>query len=341
MIKFHHILFLLLFVNPVCLISQVDQNDKAFDTLYIKDLSNKLAIRVYGINKFNRFRINDNNLGKTVNYNPNSSVNLGFAVNYKWFGLGLAFNFPFLNNDDDIYGKTQRFDIQLSIFPRKFLLDFYLQNYKGFYIENPQQYYTNWAPGNAYPHRSDIYTTSLGSSFTWIFNDQKYSAKAAFIQTDIQKKSAGSFLLGGYFNLLGIGGDSTLLPGLLRSQFDPELFFNGVSVASLGIAFGYSHTFVMWKKLNFSFTLAPGIASQNYQVTYPDSEENYSGTLISGRFLARLAIVYNSQKAFGGLIVSNDSFSGNTSKTQRNSISADVGVVRFFYGRRFQFKSKK
>ena len=312
----------------------------SYDTVYIKDLSDKLSVRIYGVNKFNKFKIQDDSSGHSVQYSPNSNVNLGFGVNYKWFGLGIAFNFPFVNNDNHIYGKTQRFDAQTNIFTRKFAIDVHLQTYKGFYIENPDSYLNDWTSDSLYPQRPDIITTALGGSFIYTFNHKKYSAKAAFIQTEFQKKSAGSFLLGGFFSLFGISGDSSFIPHELKNEYDPDLLFNHVSIAGIGVTFGYTHTFVLWKKFYLSFTLVPGISVQNYNIEYGNKEDVKTGSVVSGRFLARMALVYNSDRSYAGLTAINDSFNGSTGEEQKNSLNYEVGVVRFFYGRRFNIGKK-
>ena len=308
------------------------------DKAYIKDLSDELSVRLYGVNKFNKFRIYNNDSEHSLCYSPNSNLNLGVGVNYKWIGLGLAFNFPFVNNDDDIYGKTKRFDAQTNIFTRRLAIDVYLQYYQGFYIENPDSYQNDWTEGMPYPQRPDIVTATIGGSCIYAFNYKKYSAKAAFVQTELQKKSAGSFLLGGFFSLFGITGDSSLIPYELKEVYSPDLFFKHVSVTGIGVAFGYSHTFVMWKKLYLSLTLVPGIYVQNYSAQYEDDQEQETGTFISGRFLGRMALVYNSEKSYAGITAINDSFSGNTGEGQKNRLHIEVGVVRIFYGRRFSIK---
>ena len=308
---------------------------------FIEDLSDALGLKVYAIDKFNRFSVTDHDLGSSLYYSPNSSLNLGIGATYKWFGLGLAFNFPFINNDDQVYGNTRRFDAQTSFYGRKFIIDFYLQVYQGYYIENPDEYKNDWNEADGYPIRPDIATTSFAGSFTWIFNHEKFSAKSTFIQTELQKKSAGSLLAGGFFNLLGVYGDSAIIPNELHQTFKDDLLFNSVSVGGIGISVGYSHTFVIWKNLNINLTIAPGISTQSFDVAYPNSDSTRTGNLVSGRVLARAGILYSSRKAFGGMTVSNDSFSGNTGQNQRNSINFDLGVIRFFYGRRIFFNNKK
>ena len=325
-----------------CSRAQDDNSKKSkIDTNYIKDLSHKLSIRILSVNKFTSFDIKDNDIDSLISYSPNRNLNLGFGVNYKWFGLWFAFNFPFINNDDEIYGETKRFDAITSIFLRKLAIDFYLSSYRGFYIENPELYLPDWQSGMAYPQRSDISTTKIGGSCTYAFKYRKYSTKAAFIQTELQKKSAGSFLLGGYFSYFRIAGDSSFVPYELKDIYNPDLLFNNLSVYGGGVTFGYTHTFVLWKKFYISFTLVPGVSIQGYEIDYETGQEKKTGSFLAGRFLARAAFGYNSEKSYAGFTASSDSYSGNTGKEQQGSLNYEVGVIRFFYGRRFNFPTFK
>ncbi len=324
-----------------CKAQDEDTKQPRFDTVYIKDFSHKLSVRIFGITKFTRFDIKDNEIDSMVSYSPNRNFNLGFGLNYKWFGLWVAFNFPFINNDDEIYGKTKRFDAQTNIFTRNLAIDFYLSSYKGFYIENPETYLDGWEHGMPYPQRPDISTTKIGGSCIYAFKYRKYSTKAAFIQTDLQRKSAGSFLLGGFFSYFGLAGDSSFIPYELKEIYNPDLLFNQLSVFGGGVAFGYTHTFVLWKKFYISFTLVPGISIQGFEIDYEADQEKKTGSFLAGRFQARIALVYNSEKSYAGFTAINDSYSGNTGREQHSSLNYEVGVIRFFYGRRFNFPTFK
>ena len=332
------LVFIIVLGTINCLAQDDSTNKSKIDTNYIKDLSHKLSIRILSVNKFTSFDIKDNDVDSLVSYSPNRNLNLGFGVNYKWFGLWIAFKFPFINNDDEKYGETKRFDAITSIFLRKFAIDFYLSSYKGFYIENPESYLPDWEEGMPYPQRPDISTTKIGGSCTYAFKYRKYSTKAAFIQTELQRKSAGSFLLGGFFSYFGIRGNSSFVPYELKDIYDPALLFNYLSVYGGGVTFGYTHTFVMWKKFYISFSLVPGVALQGYKIDYDDGQEEKTGSFVAGRFLGRFALGYNSEKSYAGFTASSDSYSGNTGREQRNSLNYEVGVIRFFYGRRFTIK---
>ena len=192
-----------------------------------------------------------------------------------------------------------------------------------------------------YPQRPDISTTKIGGSCIYAFKYRKYSTRAAFIQTDLQKKSAGSFLLGGFFSIFGIAGDSSFIPYELKEIYDPDLLFKKLSVFGAGVSFGYTHTFVLWKKLYISITLVPGISVQGFEIDYEEEPQKKTGSFIAGRFQSRAALVYNSEKSYAGITAINDSYSGNTGKEQRGSLNYEVGVIRFFYGRRFNFPTFK
>jgi hypothetical protein len=312
-----------------------------YDTLYIRDLSEKLSARIYGVNKINSFGIIDRDSGYSINYAPNSSLNLGLGVNYKWFGLGIAFNFPLINNDNDKYGKTKKIDLLTNLFTRSLAMDLYMQLYKGFYVENPDSYINDWDFSLPYPQRSDIISASIVGSCLYAFNHRKYSPRAAFVQSDIQKKSAGSFLLGGYFSVFSVSADSAFIPYEIEINCNPDLCFNYTSVYGLGITGGYTHTFVMWKRLYFSLTLIPGVGYQSFETGYDWQSETMHGSQVSGRLSARAAIVYNTDRSYAGITAIDDNYTGNTGRNQLNSMNYQVGVIRFFYGRRFNVNKNK
>ncbi|MBN1340145.1 MAG: DUF4421 domain-containing protein [Bacteroidales bacterium] len=306
------------------------------NTTYVEDLSHRLSVRVYGINKYNRFSLYDKTGNSRIMYGPNERFNLGLGVNYRWFGIGLAFNLPLINNDDDIYGKTDRFDFQLNVFTRKLIIDTYLQYYKGFYIENPETLFDQWTDGMPYPQRPDIFTSALGTSFIYVFNHKKYSSRAAFVQTELQKKSAGSFVAGAYLSLFSAAGDSGYIPAHLSELFSGRLNISGATVSNLGISFGYAHTFVIWKKLYISLAFVPGISVQAYSVDRPgDSEpENSSGVALKS--IGRLAIVRNADRSFFGISFNGDNFSmSRTGEDIQDQFTYSIGATRVFYGRRF------
>ncbi|GAB4319869.1 MAG: hypothetical protein Kow00127_12130 [Bacteroidales bacterium] len=306
------------------------------DPDYITDMSSYLNLRLYGINKFNKFQLSDAINGGHVDYAPNENFNVGFAVNYKWLGLGIAVNVPFINHDNDLYGETRRLDAQTSIFARKFVIDFYFQLYRGFYIENAADLFPSWKSGDPYPQRPDIGVASLGASYYYIFNSRRFSARAAFAQTELQKRSAGSWLAGGYVITLGAAGDSVLIPEKVQQLFSGEMLFYRLSQMTVGLTGGYSHTFSVKQKWNINLTIVPGVAWQLVRADYPSPESSLRKSQLAMRLQSRFNLGFNGQRSFGGFTVLTDNYGMQTGTRSGQSGNFTIGSVRVYYGRRFR-----
>ncbi|MBN3036805.1 MAG: DUF4421 family protein [Bacteroidales bacterium] len=308
---------------------------------YITDQTGLLLVRVYGVQKYNTFSLYDDSVRQSIDYSPNGNFNIGLGVNYKWIGVWAAFSFPFINGDDDIYGKTERFDFQTNIFTRRFLLDGYIQYYKGFYISNPEIHIGGWEEGMAYPQRSDIATGTLGINGIYIFNHHRYSARAAFIQNEIQRRNAGSFLLGGLVSLFATAADSAYLPLETALRFKKENNITSASVGNFGLLFGYTYTFIIWKKFNVSLTLMPSISVQRFSYETGVPGITGEGSSLSGGSMFRMALVYNSEKSYTGLTAISANYTMNREVQEHNDeLSYSLGSVRIFYGRKMNLGKK-
>ena len=302
------------------------------DTSYIKSYRDVFSLRLLTSSKKSEFDVTDEVSGNTIEYEPNSTLNLGVGFTYKWFGLNLAFNFPFMNNDDDIYGKTQRLDIQSSIFARKYAIDLFFQYYKGYYVANPTIINPGWLPGDAYPIRGDIRSSSLGGTFSYIFNHNKFSYRAAFNFNERQKKSAGSFLVGGGVLIYNLLSDSGLVPSQLFPDSVKAISIDGVKVNSLFALGGYAHTFVI---RNWYFTLAlglgPGLSST--KTKFPDNDFIKVRSKFSVITEFRGSVGYNSDAFYVGL----SWFSGAFAIDSSNDIliTYSLSKIHFYVGYRF------
>lgn len=270
------------------------------DTNYIKSYRDVFTLRLLTSSKKNEFDITDEKNGNTIDYQPNSNLNLGVGFTYKWFGLNLAFNFPFINNDDDIYGKTTRLDLQSSIFSRKYAVDLFYQYYKGYYVANPTILDPGWLPGDPYPIRGDIRSSSLGGTFSYIFKHDKFSYRAAFNFNERQKKSAGSFLVGGGVLIYSLLSEDGLVPKELFPDSVDVINIDGVKINSLYALGGYAHTFVI---RNWYFTLGlglgPGLSSTKTKLTNDEFRKVRSRFSVITEF--RGSVGYNSDAFYVGL----------------------------------------
>lgn len=272
------------------------------DTAYVEDLSKDLTLRFYHSNKYTDYKIIDRSHNEQLVYRPNDRYNFGLGFNYKFLGVNVGFNFPFINNDDAHLGKTDKFDMQAHFYMRKFVVDFWGLYYAGYRIANPSQSlqdgsYT-YAP---YPNRTDLQTTHIGLQVQYVFNDERFSYRAAYAQNEWQKKSAGSLLAGiSSYNVI-IRADSSLLPPNLQN---PLLYdgrhFNEANIYSLGVNIGYAYTLVIKKHFFITASTAPGIGLSYTKTrdTKTQQTDERLGPQLSNTF--RIAAGYNSERFFIG-----------------------------------------
>jgi len=86
------------------------------DAMPIIDLSNKFLARIYTVTKLNSLEIENLRINNVVKHLPNGGTNIGLGFNYKRLGLGIAIGFPMNSESQRKFGKTQRLDIQGSMY---------------------------------------------------------------------------------------------------------------------------------------------------------------------------------------------------------------------------------
>lgn len=251
---------------------------------YIQNYQKKyLILRAYESTKFNSFGFND---GKTrLEYKPNDRNNIGIGGTYSFLSLNLGFHMPFADMDTDKYGTTRRLDLQTHIYSKKFIVDFFGQFYRGFYLDNPALVRDNAPTYNI--KRPDIHSRDLSLSVQYVFNHTQFSYNAPLYQTEVQKKSAGSFIAGGAVYFSRVFADSAIPPrGMVDSLFFQGRPFTGAAHAGVGLNAGYGYTFVIRKRFFVSsiLTLGAGIGNssiEEHHHTYnswgPQFDLNFKG----------------------------------------------------------------
>jgi len=272
------------------------------DSAYVTDLTRKLTVRAFGSNKFSKYTPGDYGFNRNLSYSANNNYNIGVGATYKYVGFNIESKIPFINNDVARYGKTKFLDLQTFLYLRKFTVDLYYLSYKGYYLSDREIITTPVAEPDAYPQRPDLGTRNIGLNVQYIFNNRRFSFRAAFLQNEYQKKSAGSFMAGGGIHNIRVRADSAVIPVDIRF---PGYFgnnsFNNSNTTNLFINAGYAYTLVIHQHFFVTAALmaGPGI---NYTVLRDDgrqSKEDRASAVISGTI--RGAAGYNSKYYFVGV----------------------------------------
>ena len=297
------------------------------DTSYIENHADKFIFKLIGVNKYNYFKVKDAGANTSVRYRPDRRLNLGFGISYKWFAFDLAFNLGI--EEDSDFENSKLIDLSGTIFSSKQFINATYQSYYGYQMSRVSGISPDQLPDS--PIRDDIRTVFFGLQYFFVFDYDKFSLKASFIHNEIQKKSAGSFLLGAGFGYYNLGADSTVVPEEFYEHFHPKLQFTDLNASTLSIGLGYIYTLVWKKHFYVTVSFIPGIGI-NYGDYKTDFREPYKTHLYLG-FKTMNSIGYNSRQLFGGIQFSNDLFKTRIEK-ELNTF-AGHGKAKIFIGYRF------
>jgi hypothetical protein len=288
--------------------------------------------------KSNKQQIKNTDIDQSLRLRPHGKTSLGFGFNYKWLGLSFTKGIPMPKSEEKIYGKTTQLDFQLNVYSKKIVVDAFVQHYKGLYVENPAEL-TTWNKIE-YPQNDSMQTVSVGIAGFYVYNNKKLSYKASYIRNAAQKKSAGSFLLGGYANHDYAGVSSRLTSLLSPKDFSQEqqdkFAISLYEDLNYGISFGYTYTLVVWKKWFVNLTLLPGIGQEHLIVLSNGIKETKKG--VASRFSGRLAMGFEGKHFSIGF-----TSIGTTGNLEFNQyeIKPSTENARFFFAKRFNVKKKK
>jgi len=264
------------------------------------------------------------------NYNPRSKMGIGIGTYYRSIGVWTGIRI------DALRKKEQRvqLDLQLNQYGNRFTNDVFFQYYKGLYLENPEGF-SRFSPLiNSTNFRSDMSVFHYGVSSNYYLNWKKFSMRAAFVQSEFQKKSAGSLIFGGGFSNFNFSADSSIIP---NSELFVAQSIRSGNFFTLASNIGYSHIFV-WKKhffANMSILAGPGISSWNYLIDDASGEKGIRPSLRMG---GRFSFGYNSERYFGGLSSVIDQY---TLYFNDNNMRYTYGNIRLFIGYRPDFSNGK
>jgi hypothetical protein len=306
-----------------------------FDTSYITNSKRRLTITIPISKKYYGFNIDDLNAKKKLNYSPNTYYNVGFNFS----NIILTFGFvPALKlGARQGRGNTKSVDFQLTIIGRRVITDVNYQNYKGFYVHNSNDFKLNYQDPEVIIIRPDIKVISYGVNTMFVYNYKKYSLRGAFSFTDVQRKSAASFMTGIYHShVVFSSSDSAFVKYPIRSYFSPLLNeINRISVISVGVSGGYGYTFVH-KKILFSTAVNVGLGGQKTNYTTIDNNGHSLPLSLSIHVNAKAALRYDNIKFFTGVLATYDT---NYSPITKNfNTDSYISRVVLFVGYRFNIK---
>lgn len=220
----------------------------------------------------------------------NGSDFIGFGFTYKIADLDLSFALPksrlLSSGDKDL----DQFGFSFSYSLRKISFRAFIADIKGVVASDP---------GDNFESKPAVHQFRMGVQATYNFNNQRYSTRAANSQSELQRKSAGSFMLRGELFFRSLGAGSELVPPNYDS---PDVYGEQDGLAYLrapGLLAmpGYGYTFVIDKGKYFiapQFFAGPGLAFNFFKGT----RGRFSGVNWEFASMAALAIGYNQPRLY-------------------------------------------
>ena len=234
---------------------------------------------------------------------------LSIGVSYLGFSLNLALN------PAKLMGKYHDYELNINSYGKRFGFDFIYQDAHNF---------TGWHEMEGMPRMTlpanMLSVKTLNFNVYYALNHRRFSYPAAFSQSYIQRRSAGSFLLA----LSGQGQHGTY-SGEQEMQF---------KMTNIGIGAGYGYNYVPGKGWLLHISALPTFIFYSHtSLTFADSRVPLHYHFPEVIITSRGAVVRQSRKTFYGMsMVFNFTNIGNEKNLAVHNIK---WLARAFYGFRF------
>ena len=315
--------FLLTFSVSFGLFAQLDEELDSSGS--ILKMNNTLNLRFDLDNDVRSFEFNS--LQDTYSILPNTRLRMAVAYNYRFLSFKIGFSPKFLSSGStEEKGSTSIFRFSLDIFMNDIYQNIDFDRTSGYYVDGFDGIIPidNLLGNNLLSNEEFIILPNMTSiSFTgttvYRFNEN-YSFKALVNQTEIQTKSAGSFIPGLYYGFWQI-----------RDKSGPQDIDNYFIIATAG----YAYTFVLGKNWYANLGLSPGLGIEYNKVTTrvqdAQSVEYSTGTVFN--INTQIGLGYNTRRLYAGTtLVGNAVTRGENSLINFDNVR---GYFKVYIGYRF------
>ncbi len=296
------------------------------DTNYYEIYWHHVTARLYMAQKYTHFTMPSSASTNDLQYVANPKLNLGIGVTWHNLSLNAFYGFAYLNNKDTVKGKTKGLDLQLHLFPRKWVIDLFVVMPRGFHL-NPKGFAS--VDPNKYYYRDSVKERIFGFSVLRLPNKEKFSYRAALNQNEWQKKSAGSLLYGvhAYYIIMESSNkDSLLVPKMVQGSFPNLAGITESRFITIGPGAGYAYTLVIQKHFfimgSMVFHLDLNLMTEEHGET--DWRKN---TALAAAVVYKGAIGYNSNNWAFSASASGNNFWAKGASAQKYNVMG--GQLRF------------
>ena len=284
------------------------------DSAYIEDQHYNYTVMLQNTNTYEEYTLR-NSEGQSISFSPDPSYRLGPYLGWRWVFLGYTFDLKHINFRNN---HTNKKEFDLSLYSSLLGIDlFWRQTGNDYHVQRMNLgEHIDCDPIRKAPF--DGFKSSIkGFNLYYIFNHRRFSYPAAYSQSTVQRRSAGSMLLGiGYTehelevnwdkltNLVDEKLNKNLTNGgTPEAKIDSSLMFSKVKYSDVNVTCGYAYNWVFAKNWLFNASLSVGVA---YNRSKSDNERehlditNFSFKNVNLDGIGRFGIVWNNTHWYAG-----------------------------------------
>lgn len=311
------------------------------DTNYVEPQRYNFAAMIQNTNTYEVYRLSSSD-GMNVVFAPKPRIKVGPYFGWRWIFLGYTLDVAHIKES----GRNQ--DFNLSLYSNQIGVDLFYRrtgdNYKIKEIDVGRQYDTEGLKDLPF---DGIEASIKGFNLYYIFNDRKFSYPAAYSQSTVQRRSAGSFMAGIGYTRHGLNMDWMKLSAIIKQHtgytapngldanrnLPPHIDYTDYSISG-----GYAYNWVPMRNLLIDASLSIGLS---YKTTRGDNHEDkpwfkqlsLHNTNIDA--IGRMGIVWNNTKWFVGANAVFHSYNYHKSQITTNNTFGNVNIyIGFNFDRR-------
>lgn len=281
------------------------------DTTYIEPQHYNYTFMLQQTTTYEMYSLSDKS-GQKISFSPDMSVRLGPYFGWRWVFLGYTFDLKHLQSKSN---HTSKKEFDLSLYSSLLGIDLFWRqtgnDYKIDRLSLGKDINTSSIKNTPF---GGLKSSIRGFNLYYIFNHRKFSYPAAYAQSTVQRKSAGSFLAGIGYTRHSLDLDLKELESVIRSKLGSEigedaahvdtmLMTSKVKYTDLSVTGGYAYNWVFAKNFLFNASLSMGLA---YNSSSSDVEHkshtikdfNFKNFNLDG--VGRFGLVWNNTRWYVG-----------------------------------------
>lgn len=321
------------------------------DTSYIEPQRYNFTVMLQNTTTYEIYRLSSKP-GHSITFAPEATVRVGPYFGWRWIFLGYTLDIKHLNL---LRSNSKRKEYDLSLYSSMLGIDVYYRktgnDYKIRRMTLNEDTDTRAVRGADF---NGLKSSIKGFNLYYIFNHRHFSYPAAFSQSTVQRRSAGSPLLGIAYTRHTLSIDWSELNNLVEQRLgystvqddlDSTLLFGTVKYTDVSVSGGYAYNWVFARNWLLSGSLSLALAYKRStgdmdHKRFSFREFTFNNLNING--IGRFGLVWNNTKWYAGASAIFHAYNYRRSQFSTNNFFGNVNVYfGMNFGRKGYRKKKK